>query len=45
MTVVRRCDGPQGSVTGVRKVCQLTECDGNSGGVCGEGEGDSYQEV
>ena len=39
MTVVRKCDSLQGSVKGIRKVCQLMErCDGHVGGVKGFGE-------
>ena len=34
MTVVRKCDGHQGSVKGSRKVCQLmVRCDGHRGDV------------
>ena len=39
MTVVRKCDGHQGGVSSIRKVCQLMEkCDGHMGGVKGCGE-------
>ena len=34
MTVVRKCDSHQGSVKGIRKVCQLMEmCDSHGGDV------------
>ena len=34
MTVVKRCDGRQGGVKSIIKVCQLMErCDGHGGGV------------
>ena len=39
MTVVRKCDGHQGDVKCIRKVCQLIErCDGQLGEVRGCGK-------
>ena len=36
VTVVRRCDSPQGGVNGIKNECQLMErYDGHSGGVRG----------